>query len=88
MMRKLLLYVLLSAGAAVCAFPFVWMLTTAFKTYQESVSPTLSLFPEKWQWGNLGATFHAAPFATYFYNSFLVAVIVTTAVILTSLMAG
>ncbi len=79
---------LLAMGAFITTFPFVWMVTTAFKTLPEAISPTLKLFPEQWQWRNFLDTFDAAPFGQYFLNSFAVGVIVTAAVIITSLMAG
>ena len=88
MTKKAILYALLAVGAAAATFPFVWMVTTAFKTLPEATAPTLSLLPAKWQWYNFVETFRAAPFATYFYNSFVVAFTVTGGVILTSLMAG
>ena len=50
--------------------------------------PTLNIFPDRWLWRNYLEAFAAAPFATYFYNSALVAAAVTTAVTLSSLMAG
>ncbi|MBI4557393.1 MAG: carbohydrate ABC transporter permease [Candidatus Hydrogenedentes bacterium] len=88
MIRKTVLYLLLASGAVLTTFPFLWMVTTAFKTLPEAMSPSISLLPQQWQWYNFVETFHAAPFARYFYNSFLVAAVVTTCVILSSLMAG
>lgn len=88
MMRRVLPYVALGAGAAVTTFPFLWMVCTAFKTYKEAASPSLRLFPAEWQWHNIVETFQAAPFGIYFQNSFLVAFSVTGAVILTTLTAG
>ena len=88
MTRKILAYAILIAGAALCAFPFVWMVCTAFKTYPESVSPSLELLPARWQWQNMAETFRAAPFGLYFYNTFVVAITITVAVVATSLMAG
>jgi multiple sugar transport system permease protein len=88
MTRNVLLYVGLVVGAAIMVFPFFWMITTAFKTLPEATSTSLTVFPAQWQWRNFVETFHAAPFGTYFFNSFLVAVSVTAAVMVTSLMAG
>ncbi|HOZ49684.1 MAG TPA: carbohydrate ABC transporter permease [Candidatus Hydrogenedentes bacterium] len=88
MMRRVLPYVLLGVGTLVVTFPFVWMITTAFKTQTEATMSTLNLWPSVWQWRNFAETFRAAPFARYFFNSFLVAFTVTAAVIVTSLMAG
>ena len=88
MMRKALLYLLLACGAAITTFPFLWMIGASFKTMSEASSSTLSIFPEVWQWQNLGETFREAPFSVYFYNSFVVAFSVTGAVVVTSILAG
>ncbi len=87
-MRKLLVYILLSFGAVITMWPFLWMLTTSFKTLPEATHGGLTLLPSEWQWSNIRNTFEAAPFGRYFFNSFLVAGSVTCAVIITSLMAG
>jgi len=88
MRRATVIYTLLVFGAAIVAFPFVYMIATALKTQTEATVPTLTLFPASPQWGNFAETFHAAPFARYFFNSFFVGFAVTGAVIATSLMAG
>jgi ABC-type glycerol-3-phosphate transport system permease component len=88
MIRRLILYVFLLAGALFTTLPFVWMATTAFKSLTEAVSPTLVWWPAQWQWYNFVETFQAAPFGRYFFNSFLVGFVVTTGVVLTSLGAA
>lgn len=88
MIRKAALYLVLALGAVVTTFPFGWMVCTAFKTYTEAATPTLHLFPERWQWHNLLDTFDAAPFGRYFFNTFVVAFVVTASVVVTSMMAG
>ncbi|NIA15653.1 MAG: ABC transporter permease subunit [Nitrospiraceae bacterium] len=88
MRGRTLSYAILAAGAFITTFPFVWMISTAFKTLPEAISTPLVLFPRHWQWHNLLDTFKAAPFGAYFLNSFIVAVAVTASVIATSLMAG
>lgn len=88
MIRKALPHLILAAGASMTTFPFFWMIATAFKTHAEATLHPLQFFPAQWQWQNFFETFQAAPFATYFFNSFFVAGAVTAAVIGTSLMAG
>lgn len=88
MIRRAPLYGLLAMGAIATTLPFVWMVTTAFKTLPEALSLELTLLPETWQWANIPATFEAAPFGIYFYNTFVVAVAVTGGVIVTSMLAG
>lgn len=80
--------VLLVAGAVATTFPFLWMLGTSLKTLREATTPSLRVFPETPQWHNYIDTLQAAPFGTYFFNTFLVAFIVTGSVTVTSLMAG
>ena len=88
MIRPMIRNGVLLLGALIMAFPFFWMVTTACKTLPEATSGTLQLFPAQWQWHNFTETFQAAPFARYFFNSFLVGGIVTAGVMFTSLMAG
>ncbi len=73
---------------AISVFPFIWMITTAFKTLREAHSSTFNLLPEHWQWRNFVETFQTAPFGRYFFNTFYVACCVTASVVLTSLAAG
>jgi len=88
-MRKAATYALLTAGALVTAFPFVWMIATALKSETEALAAGLDIFPERPMWGNFVVMFREAPqFGTYFYNSFLVAFSVTAAVIVTATVAG
>ena len=88
MMKRAILYVALTGGVVLTTLPFVWMVTTAFKSLPEAVSPDLVWLPAQWQWRNFVDTFDAAPFGRYFYNSFLVGFTVTGAVVVTSLTAG
>lgn len=88
MTRKACLYIVLSAGAFVAFYPFLWMAGTAFKTLPEATSPGLYPFPESWQWRNIPDTFGAAPFGRYFFNSFFVSGAVALSVTLTAAMAG
>ena len=87
-MRRGVAYLALAAGAAVMAYPFVWMVGTAFKTLPEAMSPSPAPLPAAWQWGNLALTFQAAPFGRYFLNSLLVSTASASAVVITSLLAG
>lgn len=88
MIRRILATLLLSAGAALVMFPFLWMLTTALKTLPEAMSPEFQWFPAHPQWQNILDVFKAAPFPRYFLNSIGVGFCVTLSVIITSLMAG
>jgi len=79
----------LASGAALMAFPFVWMLLTALKSDSETRGiPALRLLPSRWLWGNFVEAWKAEPFGAYFLNTFIAAGLVTVGVVLTSLLAG
>lgn len=86
--RTLFLYLGLGLGGLAAAWPFLWMLSTAFKSQLEASEPSLRLWPEVWHWENLVQTFQAAPFARYFLNSLFVSGSVTLCVVISSAMAG
>jgi ABC-type glycerol-3-phosphate transport system permease component len=88
MIRRALVYILLSGGALLTTFPFLWMVGTAFMTDAQAGSGSLSFWPSQWQWSNVMRVFEVAPFGLYFLNTFIVAISVTLSVVLTSLLAG
>ncbi|MDZ4861343.1 MAG: carbohydrate ABC transporter permease [Candidatus Hydrogenedentes bacterium] len=88
MIARAAVYGMLALGSVVTVFPFVWMVSTSLKTSREATASSIDLIPATWRWGNFAEAFQAAPFARYFYNTFLVAGVVTGAVIVTSLLAG
>ena len=90
-LRAFLTHAFLATGAAIVAFPFLWMVLTALKTDAETRGmPRLfpSGLPTQWQWGNFARAWREMPFATYFLNTFIVSGLVTVAVVVTSLLAG
>jgi multiple sugar transport system permease protein len=88
-----LIYLLLSLGAIVVVFPFLWMVITSLKTLPEASGyPTGTalwrVFVPSWQFQNYLEAWNAAPFARYFLNTILVALTVTLCVLITSVLAG
>jgi multiple sugar transport system permease protein len=82
------LYVLLIAGGLFMVFPFVWMLSTAFSSDRALLVPPPQLIPSPIELGNFGRIAEAFPLARFLGNSILVAVVATTASVLTSAMAA
>ena len=82
------LYVLLFAGLTLMVGPFLWMLLGAFKPNRELITTTPTLLPENITLDNFSNLFTKLEFATYFFNSTLIAVIVTLANLLFCSMAG
>lgn len=72
----------LTIAALGIAFPFLWMLLTSVKSELEATTFPPTLLPRQWHVDNYPIAWSAAPFARYFLNSALVAVL--TALILTS----
>lgn len=89
MIRKAAIYLMLTAGALITTFPFLWMVSTALKSEAEAFAAGLDIFPERFMWSNFVTMFREVPqFGTYFYNSFFVAFCVTAAVVITATLSG
>ncbi len=87
---RVLLYVLLIAGAVLMMFPFVWMLLTSLKTAQEvNLSPP-TIVPNHPQWSNYLTAWFApkSSFGKYFVNSFVVAAVGTAVQLFTGITAA
>ena len=62
----------LTVGAFVMIFPFLWMLFTSLKTLPESISIPPTLFPAVPQFENYTEALAVAPFGLYLRNSITV----------------
>ncbi len=81
-------HVVLMTGGLLMVLPMLWMLVTAFKSAAEiAIWPPVFL-PKEWSFENFSGAFETAPFARFFLNSVLIAVVSTVSVIVTSLVAG
>jgi multiple sugar transport system permease protein len=73
--RRVLKYVLLLAVTALFFVPFIWSITTSFKTIPDSVN--VNLIPHPWTtsaWHDIWANYD---FKTYIKNSLFLAVVIT-----------
>ncbi|MEN1987670.1 carbohydrate ABC transporter permease [Paenibacillus hubeiensis] len=71
-------YVLLTLGLGLMVFPFLWMISTSFKTLDDIYS--LSLIPPEFTWAHYAAMFRETAFPRWMLNSLYVAVIATASV--------
>ncbi|MFE5025804.1 carbohydrate ABC transporter permease [Streptomyces sp. NPDC056656] len=62
-------HALLSLGALVMVFPFLWQLLTALKTLPEAVHVPTAFFPEHINWGSFKDVFTAMPYGEMLGNS-------------------
>lgn len=68
--------------------PFVWMISTSFKSGSELYTSTPVLIPENPTWSNFTYVLGRASFGTYFRNSAIVGFGTTAAALLVSVLAG
>jgi ABC-type glycerol-3-phosphate transport system permease component len=69
-------------------YPFLWVLASSFKSPGEFFEAGPSLIPAALRWDNYRDAWNIGHFSTYFLNTVIVAVSVTSLVILISSMAG
>jgi ABC-type glycerol-3-phosphate transport system permease component len=70
--KKIMVYLVLAAGAIIVAIPFVWSLSTSLK-----IPSQISTFPPQWipepvAWWNYVDALNAYPFGRWFMNTFVV----------------
>lgn len=88
LVRKSLIYIFLIIGAIFILVPFLWMLSTSLKPSDEVLIMPPKLIPSKIMWENYKIAWQSAPFKTYFFNSIITTVLITTGQILTSILAA
>lgn len=81
-------HLLLSLGAVVMIFPFLWQLLTAFKTFAGSIAVPPQVIPQPWDTSNFATVFTAIPFVSMFLTSVGLTVLRTLGVVVLSTMAG
>lgn len=75
----LVIYGVLSLGGIVMFFPFLWMLVSSFKDRREIFR--LGLLPDVWTLDNYRQVLFETSFPRWFFNSVLVGVLTTVAVL-------
>ncbi len=83
---RLLMYLVLTLGAFLALFPFIWMILTSFKSYGEVASGRF--FPRELRWQNYVEAWNAAPFGRYFLNSIFIALTTIAGDLLTGILAA
>lgn len=80
------IYLILTAGAVIAAFPFIWMILTSLKSYPETTQRIL--LPAEPLFSNYPTAWRQAPFARYFLNTTIVAAATVAGVLFTSTLAA
>ncbi len=84
----LALHAVLIAGAAIMLIPFIWMLSTSFKTLDQVFTFPPKWIPSPFVWENYPKAFTSVPFARWFFNSLKIASMITVGQLLTCSLAG
>jgi len=86
--RTVLKHLLLSGVAIVIAFPFYWMVMTAFKSFFEATQFPPTLIPQAIHLENFATAWGDAPWAGFFRNTVVIGIAVTAGELGTSILAA
>ncbi|MEU4539825.1 carbohydrate ABC transporter permease [Streptosporangium sp. NPDC023825] len=81
-------HVFLIPFCLIWVYPFIWMISAAFKSQREMLLGGLSVIPEEWTWGNFQRAWTTARFGDYTMNTITYSVTVVVLVLLVSALAG
>jgi multiple sugar transport system permease protein len=87
-LRGLTLHVVLGLGALIMLVPFIWMVSTSFKTLDQVFTFPPNWIPSPFVWENYPRAFTSVPFGRWFLNSLQIAVLVTLGQLFTCSLAG
>lgn len=71
----LCLYIPMIIVMVVVLIPFLWALSTSFKTQQEFMSPVIKYLPESFNFDNYISVWTGSRFSNYFVNSLVVSLV-------------
>ncbi len=81
-------HLILLLAVVVSCVPFIWMILTSFKTYEESIRIPLTFLPGQWNLTNYSTVWHKFPFLNFYINTFVVMVVVIVGELFISSMAA
>lgn len=85
---KVISHIILGLGALTMILPFLWMLSTSFKSISEVFSFPPTLFGKEFVWENYLKISDRFPFVWFFVNSLKISLFVIVGQLMTSSMAG
>jgi multiple sugar transport system permease protein len=86
--RSTVTHLVLIVGAIAMVIPFAWMVSTSFKELAQVFVYPPEWIPNPFIWTNYPRAFQAVPFARWFLNSLIIAVMVTLGQLITCSLAG
>ncbi len=88
LLKKIILYTVLSLVALFSLIPLLWMMSTSLKSDAETLSATVEWLPHIFHWENFTEVFKRTNFNLNYWNSVFVALLVTSGQVFTSALAG
>jgi multiple sugar transport system permease protein len=85
---KLTIYILLTAGAALMVFPFLWMISTSLQTQAESIAVPPVALPAVPQFVTYLDVWRQVALVRYFINTVIMTVLTLAGVLVTSTLAA
>lgn len=82
--NRFFIYAVLFIAAVFCVFPFLWMVSTSFKSMSEAFKMPPSFIPEEFLFKNYPEGWAYADFTRYTINTVIIAVSATIGVVITS----
>ncbi len=87
-MRRILLWLILAVGAILTLLPYVWMVSSSFKSNDEIFTAQVRFLPGQFRFENYVTALTRESIARPLFNSFLMAAGETVGVLVTSVLAG
>lgn len=81
-------HAVLILAVLISVVPFIWMILTAFKNYEESIRIPMTIFPARWNFDNFQVILSKFPFGRFYINTFTVMICVILGELLISSMAA
>jgi len=85
---RILLHAFLIIGSFIMAFPFIWMLLSAFKPSSEIISIPIKIFPVKWTLSHFIQVFTELDIPRAYINSVFISLAITILVLFSSAAGG
>ena len=86
--KRILLYMLILALAAVMLVPFLWMISASLKLNKDVFTYPVKWIPEKLEWSNYSKIWKEIPLLLFFKNSAKLTTIITASQVFTSSFAA
>ncbi|VEU82423.1 carbohydrate ABC transporter permease [Acholeplasma hippikon] len=75
LIKEVILHIFLILGSIAMLLPFMWMISTSFKTEAEIITSEMTFFPRHFFFGNYGRALETIPIFSYMWNTVVIALL-------------